>query len=112
MDPVWIPVLSTLGAALIASLAGILLWRSQRRKNEADAAGVLTDKAMNMVKRWEGRVLELEATVAKQGEEILELRCRVKKLETENEDLLRGVKRLVGQVESTGQNPVWQPGTA
>ena len=126
----WAPTISAVIVAIIVSSAGLLLWRSQRRKNEAeaqkakaeaqkakaeaektdaDAAGVLTDKALDMVRRWEGRVLELEATVVRQGKEIESLKCRVRKLEAENDNLLNGAIALTVQVREAGLEPDWQP---
>ena len=107
MDSVWISVIVPLAIALIVNAAGLLLYRSQRGKNKADAADLLTGSALDMVKRWETRVKELEAQVEEQGKEIHELERRVRVLENENERLRDGAERLEGQVVSLGHVPVW-----
>lgn len=99
----WSAIVAGLLVALIGNGAALFLWRSQKRKLEADAADILTGAAGRMVKRWEQRVLDLER-------ELKELKKRVRVLEEENECLREGAGKLEGQVESLGGVPVWRLG--
>ena len=87
--------------AVLGNAAGLLLWRSQKRKLQADATGILTTAAVGMVQRWERRVLDMESAID-------DLRKRVRALEEENECLRKGALALEGQVESLGYDPVWR----
>ncbi len=88
----------------------LLVYRSQRGKNKADAADSITGSAERMVKRWEARVLELEATVEEQGGEIRSLNARVRVLEDENHSLRYGANRLESQLIGAGLEPEWRVG--
>ena len=112
MDNPWLPVIVALTVAFFGNVVALLGWWSQRGKRKADMAEILTGSALDMVKRWEKRVKELESRVDQQGEEIRELKARVGVLEEENLDLVAGAKRLTGQIESLGHAPVWAPGSA
>ena len=109
MDNPWLPVIVALTVAAIGNAVAFLGWWSQRGKRKADLADVLTDSALDMVKRWEKRVKGLELKVDAQGEEIRELKARVGVLEEENFDLVAGARRLAGQLESLGITPLWKP---
>ena len=100
MEPVS-AIIAGIVVAVLGNAAGLLLWRSQKKKLQADATGILTTAAVGMVQRGEKRVLDLESAVE-------ELRQRVRVLEDENECLRRGASRLEGQVESLGHAPVWR----
>ena len=110
MDNPWLPVIVALTVAFFGNVVALLGWWSQRGKRKADMAEILTGSALDMVKRWEKRVKELEKKVDCQGEEIRELKARVGVLEEENFDLAAGAKRLVRQVEREGLVPDWKPG--
>ena len=112
MDNIWVSVVVPLIIAIIVNAGGLLLYRSRRGKNKADAAESLTGSALDMVKRWEVRVVELEAQVDAQGMEIHALESRVRVLENENADLRHGAGRLEGQLKSLGHEPVWCAGMA
>lgn len=117
--------LTAIIVAIIAALlggGGVFVWRSQCRKNEADAdkadaesSAVIAATALNMVKRWEVRVLDLEKRVGELESEnktlrhdVARLTERVAGLEGENHTLREGALLLQGQVVDLGANPVWR----
>lgn len=111
--------------AIVAALfsgGGVFLWRAQHHKTEAeadkvdaDASAVLAATALNIVKRWEVRVLDLEKRVDELESEnktlrhdVARLTERVAGLEGENHTLREGALLLQGQVVDLGANPVWR----
>ena len=116
--PDWLPPI--LLAVIAASPGLYAIWRARRKtdaetaKSSADAVGVLTGSAVEMVKRWEARTVDLERRlngqeqkIAEQGAEIEALKERVDALEDENECLRDGAERLESQVVGLGHTPVW-----
>ena len=111
-----LPIVAAIIVSVLANAGALLLWRSQRGKNKAEAADVLTGTALRIVENMEARMREMEEQVAEQeveivsqGKEIKVLKLRVQVLENENHDLLRGAERVIGQIVSLGQEPVWRP---
>ena len=103
-----IPAIVAVVVALFANGAGWFLWRARRAKIDVDAAEVLTGAALEMVQRWEKRVIALETSRNEMEEEIKQLKARVRVLEDENHILRTGAGRLEGQVVSLGHTPVWR----
>ncbi len=100
--PDWLPgLIAALVVAIGANVGAWFLIRPRIKQTNADAAESLTGSALSMVKRWERRVIELEACVT-------ELDARVKKLERENEGLRHGASRLESQLDSLNIPPVWR----
>ena len=98
----WVQYVVAIIVAIIASGGGYLLFRSQRRSNQANASSKLTGAAMDMVERWQVRIEKLEVKVEY-------LSDRIKVLEEENYRLRQGIGRLEGQLMSLGQIPIWKP---
>lgn len=90
---------STLWAALIGGVAAVLVAFGNalvtRNKNKVDAAAVLTDSALAIVKKLEERVEKLER--------LLDLQ------EDINEYLWHGIDELTEQVEELGAVPRFKP---
>ena len=141
----WTPIIVALVAAFLGG-GGVFLWRAQRRKteaealkaeaealkaeaealkaeaeankNNADASAVITATALNILKRWEGRVLDLEKRVGELESDKQQLQQRVDGLgkrvtclETENTNLRAihvGAKMLENQVVGLGETPVFK----
>lgn len=101
--------------ALVAALPGVLALFAQRKKNAADAAGMITDAAMDILDRADSRIEKLEFNVNEQSS-IIEL--QTKKIREMNKDLIRldelvreyrrGLMILIAQVESLGDNPAYR----
>lgn len=113
----WLP---TIGGIIIALLGGglgaLLLWRSTKRKTDADAASIITQTALAIVRQYESRVEILEERAVQQDAEIRVLRAaqgvfadQVERLTTENMRLRSEVRALKAQLkEVTAQNAqVW-----
>ena len=111
--------------AALFSGGGVFLWRAQHHKTEAEAdkqdaeaSAVVTATALNMVKRWEVRVValetrvdELEADRRNLRDQVESLSKRVACLESENTNLRAihaGAKMLENQVVGLGEEPVFK----
>ncbi len=97
-QPSWIAIVVAVLVALIGSpilsvaVAGIM----SRRKDEATAAEIITKAAGGLVLSLGDRMDDLEKKSDKQEKEI--------------ENLRRGVRLLIRQIEAAGLVPVWHPG--
>lgn len=119
-----IPALVGIATAIIANGAGWLLTRAQRQKLRAEAADLLTARAMEMVDRIEtsranlaGEVARLKAEAQVNAQEIALLTDRVQTLENQvaqyaaREQALRsGIEALCAQVAGLGGEPIWPQG--
>ena len=85
---------------VLLSGGGAFLWRAQNQKTKADAAAVLTDKALALTNTYSGRIKALEQRVCG-------LEKTVKWLEQENAALRAGIALLHEQVVGLGGDPVW-----
>lgn len=90
-----LPLIISIIAAIIAIAPALLRMESEKRKDSADAAGTLTSGAMEMVTKWEARVVALESQVSR--------------LERDNEIWKAGVYILIGQLTEIGCEPAWRP---
>jgi len=100
----WIPIVVSLGAAVGSAYT----WFAGRSKRRADEAGVLTEAAVKLIERLEGRInamaASLEAVEQELGKVEKELETerrlrialdeRVQQLETENGNLRQENHRL------------------
>lgn len=91
-----IPALISGAVALLVAVAGFL---TGRRKNEADAADVLTKIALSLVRPLEERVAEVEA-------DNHQLHQTVNLMERENAALRRWSQILTAQVIENGGVPL------
>jgi len=85
----------TLAAAGFAIVPAVVKMRHERKKAEAETAGIITDSAIAMVKRWESRMETLEAEVL-----------------TLNQHLAywqKGCTLLIEQLTKEGIQPCWDP---
>lgn len=126
-----------LALAVLALVPGVLaLWRTRRKdaaeadKSGAEAADQISDTALSLIKplkeelaelhssktNLERRIAELEWNARIKDMAILDLQNldrskdrRISQLETEQEDLICGINRLIEQIEGLGQVPVWRP---
>lgn len=126
----WGVVALSLVPAVLTFLGSMLMFRPQRNKMRADAAGVLVGASVDMVQRLEEQVTALECKVdtqdgviagqakviTEQGQEIANLKTRLDEMEAErdrfeqeNGVLLEGVARLTDQIVGHGYNPAWRP---
>lgn len=87
--------IATIIVASVAAIPGVLAYLAQRRKDQADAAEILTGAATALV-------IPLRA-------EIAELREELEYLRVENELLRAWAKQLVMQVIELGGKPMPEP---
>ena len=102
-----IVLISTLGslAAIITSIYAV-----QRSKKEVDKIEAETTQLYQGMLRDEVRERkELENTVDDLQEKVKSLECEVKKLNKYIKGIFAGTKRLIYQIESKGDTPVWTP---
>ena len=115
----WMPAITAVTAITVALLSGgltaLLLWRSNRKKVEAEAADILTGAALDIVKALRTRIDMLESESEQTRKRIAKLERRVEVLEGEVECLQeqkRGLElgnaALSDQLESEGLVPLWQ----
>lgn len=95
--------------AILVNGTGFLLWRSQRDKTRAEAADVITDSSLKIVKRMERRVCELEVDMEQQRANSAAQAIQIVNLNRLVDDLRRGANRVIGQLVSLGHEPVWRP---
>lgn len=106
---VWIPWLVSVMIAVLGTVPGVLAWRGQRRKDQAEASKAdaeaastfqeIANKAAIQALGLQKRIADLEARVSEQDSEIRILRC-------ERDDLKDWAERLVHQVQALGGKPV------
>jgi len=147
----WLPTIGGIIIALLGGgLAGLLLWRSNKVLNEAeagranaealkakaDAANLITEAALAIVRQQDGRVKILERKSSQQAAELrvlrsaqavftnqvemltaenIELRAelvvvktRLKEAMEQNVRVWNGAEILSRQVEGLGEQPAWQ----
>ena len=103
----WAAALAGLLAALLANGAGFLLLKSQRKKNQADAAGAVTDAAVTMMEEYRAELRALKDENKELKIRVDKLERRFKILEEEAEVVCTGARKLEAQVVSLGQVPVF-----
>lgn len=110
----WTPVITTIIVALIVNVPAYFMIRSQKLRENANAAGILTGKALDMVTRLEKQVNKLEQIVAALEKEGLAKDERIRILQMELVRLQRiqivlheGAARLSLQVVDLGEKPAW-----
>ena len=133
----WLPTIVGIIIALLGGgLGALLLWRSTKRKTDADAASIITQTALAIVRQYESRVEVLEKRAAQQDAEIRVLRAaqgvfadqverltaenmrlrsevrtlkeQVKELTEQNVAVWEGAEQLATQVEEFGEEPAWK----
>ena len=101
----WIVVLQVVLTGIAAVAAVVPAWRkmgSERRRQDADAAGVVTDKALAMLDVWQDRVRALEVKVEGLEQVIAGLQRLI-------EYWRRGCAILLRQLVENDLEPIWQP---
>jgi hypothetical protein len=126
----WQEIFPQLLLALIAASPGIYaIWRGAA-KDKADVAKAITEAAGELVDEYKQQIAKIERTVVKlensiichelnidkqatkiilQAEEIGRQAQRIRILELERTEVLRGIKELNAQIRKLGQEPVWEP---
>jgi uncharacterized coiled-coil DUF342 family protein len=112
----WTDAILPLVLAVIAATPGILALLKGRSKDKADAASTITGAARQLLEEYRAKIDEIESTVAEQETQIrcqqLELNeqlTRIKKLEHERGEIMKGVASLCTQIRNLGHEPVWEP---
>lgn len=103
---VWAGILTTLALAVSSLVVGL----SSRKKNNADAAAVLSTATVGLLE-------PLNARIATLASEMASLKTRVQTLTNQNisqaaqiADLTQGVGILIGQLEKAGIKPEYHLG--
>lgn len=97
-------------AALIMAMAALVTAFSQRAKNGADAAGSITGSALALMKKLEAKITLLEASDLAKTQKIGKLEQELGAALKNNAEYLEGIDRLIHQIKSYRQEPVWFPG--
>jgi len=124
-----IPLLAVLGTSLGAYAAFRKLaneneiLKANAKKEEADAAGKITDSALKLVddrdqtiteikeqlKCQSNRINDMTAEIVLMKQQQKEDKSKIENLTTLTAYLLRGVRELLKQIEKDGKEPSWIP---
>lgn len=92
--------LTIIAGAFAGAVPGLIMWYLNRKKTQADTADVLVGTAMEMMKKLQERVSELECDYEM-------LNSEYKRLSGENKKLRKGVGLLINQLKENGYVPAW-----
>ena len=104
----WLPVLAALGA-LITSIITASKFRSEVRKNEADASESVSDAALSLLEPYKAEVQSLREEMRVNREAIQANTEKLKRVEEELYIYKEGTKILVAQLTQNGIRPLWKP---
>ena len=110
----WLPVIASIVVALIVNVPAYFMIRSQKKREDANAAGILTGKALDMVtrleeqvKNLEKKVEDLEAENEAKDDKIGALEKEVLRLKRIQIALHEGAAMLELQIVDLGEEPAW-----
>jgi len=83
-------------------IGGGITYFVTRKRNQADAAELITRAAGNLVGKFESRVAQLETDIEDQ-------KCITRRYAQRVINLMSGIKRLISQITALGHIPEWQP---
>lgn len=115
-------VITPIIIALIASLPGLLTFIRQRQRERAEVTEVITEASVRLIEQMQSRIesmsrrLEVvEGELEKARVELKSAETRLDMVEREKNDIERewkrcrlGVEKLVAQVRSMGETPIYE----
>lgn len=100
MDSAWIPVIiAVIGCP---ALSGAVVWILNRPKTEAEITEKIVSAAGGIIDDLQTRVVSLEKKELDQDTKIRAQEAKINRL-------LRGISKLINQIQSVGLEPVWRP---
>lgn len=105
----WATIVASIAIAAIAAIPGVLSYRNQKRQAEADVGESLTAAALSLVNPLRAEVIELRQRMTEQELLLAKQRVDLERLQRKCTEWTVGIRRLIHQIRSTGQTPVWEP---
>ncbi len=98
-------------AAIALAGVAIQFWkaRSEKRRDDGDAAESISSAAKSLIEPLRKRVDELEAMTARQEAAIVTLTKKTQEQQQEITELRAGVMLLTTQIVALGQKPIYIP---
>lgn len=105
----WATIAASIAIAAIAAIPGIMSYRNQQRQADADVNESLTTAALSLITPLRTELDLVRQRMIEQDERLTRQRTDLQALQNKCTEWSDGIRRLVHQIRSTGQTPVWEP---